>query len=84
MLVPLLFVYGATKFADVVGFTSWSSVREPSQVFILLERLYSAKLDLDTHYAWQTVLRTWLWLHVPAAVLLLVLVAIHIATVLIY
>jgi hypothetical protein len=25
-----------------VGFTAWSSVREPSQVFILLETLYSA------------------------------------------
>lgn len=28
--------------ADVVGFTAWSSVREPSQVFILLETLYAA------------------------------------------
>jgi class 3 adenylate cyclase len=30
------------QFADVVGFTSWSSVREPSQVFTLLETLYAA------------------------------------------
>jgi class 3 adenylate cyclase len=30
------------QFADIVGFTSWSSVREPSQVFILLETLYAA------------------------------------------
>lgn len=29
-------------FADVEGFTAWSSVREPSQVFTLLETLYSA------------------------------------------
>jgi class 3 adenylate cyclase len=29
-------------FADVVGFTAWSSVREPVQVFTLLERLYGA------------------------------------------
>jgi class 3 adenylate cyclase len=29
-------------FADLVGFTAWSSVREPSQVFILLETVYHA------------------------------------------
>ena len=28
--------------ADIVGFTSWSSVREPTQVFTLLETIYSA------------------------------------------
>jgi Adenylate and Guanylate cyclase catalytic domain len=27
-------------FADIVGFTSWSSMREPSQVFTLLETIY--------------------------------------------
>jgi Adenylate and Guanylate cyclase catalytic domain len=30
------------QFADIVGFTAWSSVREPSQVFILLETMYAA------------------------------------------
>jgi class 3 adenylate cyclase len=29
-------------FADVVGFTSWSSIRDPYQVFTLLETLYEA------------------------------------------
>lgn len=29
-------------FADLVGFTAWCSVREPSQVFVLLETLYAA------------------------------------------
>ena len=29
-------------FADVEGFTAWSSVREPSQVFTLLEAIYAA------------------------------------------
>lgn len=29
-------------FADIAGFTAWSSVREPAQVFSLLETLYSA------------------------------------------
>ena len=29
-------------FADLVGFTAWSSEREPTQVFQLLETLYHA------------------------------------------
>jgi len=29
-------------FADIAGFTAWSSVREPSQVFVLLETLYGS------------------------------------------
>eukprot|EP00980_Cylindrotheca_fusiformis_P003027 scaffold703_cov131-Cylindrotheca_fusiformis.AAC.4 len=29
-------------FADIVGFTAWSSAREPSQVFVLLETIYGA------------------------------------------
>ena len=27
-------------FADIQGFTAWASVREPSQVFTLLEQIY--------------------------------------------
>ena len=30
------------QFADIAGFTAWSSVREPYQVFTLLETLYAA------------------------------------------
>src|SRR3569832_3009032 len=29
-------------FADIAGFTAWSSIREPTQVFTLLEALYGA------------------------------------------
>ena len=29
-------------FADISGFTAWSSVREPSQVFTLLECIYNS------------------------------------------
>ena len=36
-------------FADIAGFTAWSSVREPAQVFILLENLYSGRHD---HHSW--------------------------------
>lgn len=35
-----LFTDTTIMFADIAGFTAWSSVREPSQVFILLETVY--------------------------------------------
>ncbi|KAL3938864.1 MAG: hypothetical protein SGBAC_006303 [Bacillariaceae sp.] len=37
-----LFPNTTIMFADIAGFTAWSSVREPSQVFTLLETVYSA------------------------------------------
>jgi len=37
-----LFPEATIMFADIAGFTAWSSVREPAQVFILLETLYHA------------------------------------------
>eukprot|EP00538_Stauroneis_constricta_P012395 CAMPEP_0119571056 /NCGR_PEP_ID=MMETSP1352-20130426/43927_1 /TAXON_ID=265584 /ORGANISM="Stauroneis constricta, Strain CCMP1120" /LENGTH=1560 /DNA_ID=CAMNT_0007620735 /DNA_START=72 /DNA_END=4756 /DNA_ORIENTATION=- len=37
-----LFPNTTVLFADIAGFTAWSSVREPSQVFTLLETTYSA------------------------------------------
>eukprot|EP00980_Cylindrotheca_fusiformis_P010899 scaffold2482_cov116-Cylindrotheca_fusiformis.AAC.9 len=37
-----LFPSVTVVFADLVGFTSWSSAREPHQVFILLETIYGA------------------------------------------
>ncbi|CAB9527019.1 Receptor-type guanylate cyclase gcy [Seminavis robusta] len=37
-----LFPSATICFADIVGFTAWSSVREPFQVFTLLETLYQA------------------------------------------
>lgn len=37
-----LFPNTTILFADISGFTAWSSEREPSQVFILLETLYRA------------------------------------------
>jgi len=35
-----LFSETTIMFADIAGFTAWSSTREPSQVFILLESIY--------------------------------------------
>jgi hypothetical protein len=37
-----LFPHTTIMFADISGFTSWSSVREPCQVFTLLETIYHA------------------------------------------
>jgi class 3 adenylate cyclase len=37
-----LFPNATVIFGDLVGFTAWSSVREPTQVFTLLETLYGA------------------------------------------
>ena len=37
-----LFPECTVMFADISGFTAWSSVREPAQVFKLLETLYSS------------------------------------------
>jgi len=37
-----LFPEATVLFSDIAGFTAWSSVRQPSQVFILLETLYGA------------------------------------------
>lgn len=37
-----LFTHATVMFADISGFTAWSSVREPSQVFTLLETVYAS------------------------------------------
>jgi class 3 adenylate cyclase len=36
------FPEATVMFADLVGFTAWSSMREPTQVFTLLESIYNA------------------------------------------
>ena len=40
------FPSATVMFADIVGFTAWSSVRTPSQVFTLLETVYSSFDDI--------------------------------------
>ena len=37
-----LFPETTILFADIAGFTAWSSAREPCQVFTLLEKIYGA------------------------------------------
>lgn len=48
---PLADYFAATTvmFADICGFTAWSSVREPSQVFTLLEAVYGEFDRLTKH-----------------------------------
>jgi class 3 adenylate cyclase len=41
-----LFSDTTVMFADIAGFTAWSSVHEPAQVFTLLETLYGAFDDI--------------------------------------
>ncbi len=43
-----------------------------------LQRLYQVKLEMDSHYGLQRLLRGWLWLHVPTAVVLVTLLILHI------
>ncbi|CAJ1959221.1 unnamed protein product [Cylindrotheca closterium] len=45
-----LFPNTTVMFADIAGFTAWSSAREPSQVFILLETIYGAFDKLAYRY----------------------------------
>ena len=47
-----LFPDSTVLFADIAGFTAWSSVREPSQVFTLLETVFNA---FDEWYVWLRV-----------------------------
>jgi hypothetical protein len=49
-----------------------------------LAGLYRAKLELDAHLTLQRPLRWWLYAHVPASLVLILLVAVHVVTVLMY
>ena len=42
MPIADLYPEATVMFADISGFTSWSSSREPAQVFVLLQTLYQA------------------------------------------
>lgn len=43
-----------------------------------IRELHASKHELDVHYTLQRVLRGWLYLHLPVAVVLLVMVALHV------
>ena len=49
-----------------------------------LEDMYRTKLELDAHFTLQKALRWWLYLHVPASLVLLALLAVHLFSVIYY
>ncbi len=49
-----------------------------------LEAIYKTKLEIDAHYTLQKTLRSWLMLHIPVAILILMLLVIHVLTVVYY
>ncbi len=49
-----------------------------------LRRLVRAKAEMDVHFALQTMLRKWLWVHVPTAVVLAAVLGLHIFVTLYY
>jgi hypothetical protein len=46
-----------------------------------LQTVLVKKIELEAHYTWQTVLRWWLFVHVPAAMLLIAAVVAHVIAV---
>jgi len=49
-----------------------------------LEAFYKTKLEIDAHYTLQRILRLWLYMHVPASLVLLILLGLHLFAVLYY
>jgi hypothetical protein len=60
----------------MVGF---ADAEEKAKVEDLVS-IYTEKMELDAQYSLQGILRRWLWLHVPAAGLLMGLLVIHVLT----
>jgi len=49
-----------------------------------LQSYYKTKLEVDAHYTLQKALRWWLYLHVPASLVLILLVGLHVYAVIYY
>ncbi len=60
-----------------------ASLREKRSLSTL-EKICRARLELDAHFTLQTVLRKWLYLHIPASLLLIILTALHVFAVIYY
>lgn len=66
-----------TDFKGIQSFLAGEDVARADE----LQRLVTRKMDLEAHYTWQNVLRRWLLLHVPLAMLLVAAIVAHIAAV---
>lgn len=66
-----------TDFGGIQSFLSGDDKARADQ----LQALVTRKMDLEAHYTWQNVLRRWLLLHVPLAMLLIAAIVVHIAAV---
>ncbi len=49
-----------------------------------LEKIYKSKLEMDAHHTLQRLLKWWMYAHLPASIVLIVLVLIHLFAVLYY
>ncbi len=58
--------------------------KEDNERLARLRILLKTKTELDAHFTLQKVLRWWLFIHLPASIVLVLLVAIHLAAVLYY
>ncbi len=58
--------------------------RDEQEKLNQLEACFKAKFEIDAHYTLQRALRWWLWLHVPASLVLLILLGLHVFAVLYY
>jgi hypothetical protein len=70
--------------ADQFAFLRTVVTGEERELLDELEVLYRSKLEMDAHYTLQRALRWWLRLHVPAAVILWALLALHVAMIQLY
>ena len=69
---------GRQKLTNTFAHLKKIAAREQMGNVAYIEQMYKTKLEIDAHYTIQSVLRAWLYVHVPASLLLLALVAVHV------
>lgn len=69
---------GAGRAAGEVDILRRTLPEESVSTLDELQQLHAAKIEMDVHYTLQRVLRGWLFLHLPVAVILLGLLVLHI------
>jgi hypothetical protein len=66
------------------GFLSKVLTPEEREKLLELEQIYRSKLEIDAHYTVQKALRYWLVVHLPASLLMIALVLMHLYVVFYY